>query len=254
MNTVMQERSRIHAIHPIVNAFRLDWQRLNSSGKASMAVYLVMLPALALLFGLLSESGGSSDMMMPVLGGMASGVFAMLPVYTFVYESQGMSRWMNGVIPVRRGHQVSGRYLVVLSVGLLLAVELTVSALVMAVTADAGAWRAAMEGYAANIAVIPVIYLLIESVLCPLLYRMPLQKAMLVLFGVAAALFGIGWITVELCSDVLSVTQMAVVLGALETLAKLEAGSLALIAAVVDVVALGVSYACSLRIYRAKEL
>lgn len=253
MNTAMQKRFRNHAVHPILNAFRLDWQRLNSGGKSSMAVYLVMLPALALLFGLLSEGGGSSDMM-PVLGGMASGVFAMMPVYMFVYETQGLHRWMNGIIPVRRGHQVAARYLMLLSVGALLAVELTVSALVMAVASDAGSWRATMGEYAASIAVILVIYLLIESLLFPLMYRMSLQKAMLAVFGVAAGLFGIGWITVELCSNVLSVDQMAVVFSALETLANLEYGWLALIAAVIDIVALGISYVCSQRIYRAKEL
>lgn len=254
MNTAMQERPRIHAVHPILNAFRLDWQRLNSSGKASMAVCLGMLPALALLFGLLSEGDDSPDMMIAVMNGMASGVFVMMPIYMFVYETQGLHRWMNGIIPVRRGHQVAARYLVLLSVAVLLAVELTVSALIMSVTADASSWRAMMGEYAANIAVIPVIYLLIESLLFPLMYRMPLQKAMLVLFVVAVALFGIGWIAVYVCSNVLSAGQMAVVSSALETLANLKPVYIALIAAVADIVALGVSYACSLRIYRAKEL
>ena len=254
MNAAMQEQSQIRAMHPILNAYRLDWLRMNSSGKASIAFCLCMLPALALLFGLLSKGDDSSDMMTSVLGGIASGIFVMMPMYMFVYETQGLHRWMNGVIPVRRGHQVAARYLVLLSVGALLAVELTVSALIMAVTADADSWQAMMGDYAVSIAVVPVIYLLLESLWFPLMYRLSLQKAMLVVFCVAAGLFGIGWIAVELCSNVLSADQMAVVSSALETLANLEPGWLALIAAAVDIIALGLSYACSLRFYRAKEL
>ncbi|NMM93556.1 ABC-2 transporter permease [Bifidobacterium oedipodis] len=254
MNTAMQKRSHGGTTHPILNAFRLDWLRLNSGGKASMAVCLCMLPALALLFGLLFKGDDSLDLMQSVMGGMASGVFVMMPVYMFVYETQGMHRWMNGVIPVRRGHQVAARYLMLLSLGALLTVELTVSALIMSVMVDAGAWQAMMGRYATNLAVIPVVYLLLESLWIPLMYRMSLQKAMLVVFGVVVALFGVGWIAMELCSNALSAAQMAVILGALETLANLEPGWLALIAVIVVIIALSISYTCSLRIYRAKEL
>lgn len=237
-----------NTLRAIANVCRLDIQRGLGGGKYTACLMVLMLPALAALMGLSSDAM-PSDMTFGVLTGAGCGMFAMTAMYVFFYESQGKSGWMNGVIPVSRVHQVLGRYLYMAAVGVVMAVELGVCALIMKAvggTNDGVLWSGADMGIVFGSV---VSFVLVESLMYPLLYRFPVQKAIIaamILFFVV--LFGL----IALADFLPESTQTDV----LEAVAWLGdhavASTLASVTALV--VALAVSILCSARIYRAKEL
>lgn len=237
-----------NTVRAIVNVCRLDIQRGLGGGKYTALLMVLLLPALAALMGFSSDNM-PSDMPFGVLTGAGCGMFAMTAMYVFFYESQGKSGWMNGVIPVSRVHQVLGRYLFMALVGVVMAAELGVCALIMNAMrgADAGMlWSDADTGIVFG-ALVP--FVLVESLMYPLLYRFPAQKAIIAaMIALFAALFGFIALT-----DILPESAIA---GLIEAVAWLSDHAVASILASVAAVAaaLGVSILCSVRIYRAKEL
>ncbi|WP_240544334.1 ABC-2 transporter permease [Bifidobacterium sp. SO4] len=234
----------------VLRAFVLDVRRVASQGMFSIVVLLIGFPAAMVLLG--SISGGVGYMPGAAVGGVA-GMLALLPLNTFTFEQQGQNNWMNGVIPVRRIHQVIGRYLVVATCMLILALE-------VAFCAGAGMWFESgtplLPELAVSVLIAVVAYALLESAMLPLCYRFTYQKAlltmMLICIGLGAVIAAIFALLVKLVpaaiDDLASwVTSSAEAMpGA--GLIWLALGGLALAAA-----AVAVSLAVSLRIYLTKE-
>ncbi|KAB7788623.1 ABC-2 transporter permease [Bifidobacterium cebidarum] len=233
----------------VLRAFGLDMRRIASQGMFLILVLLIGFPMAMVLLG--SISGGTSYMPGAAVGGV-SGMLAMLPLTAFTFEQQGQNNWMNGVIPVRRIHQVIGRYLVVGACVLILALE-------VAFCTGAGMWFESgaiqFPGLAASVLVTVVIYVLLESVMLPLCYRFTYQKALLTMMficiGLGALVAAVFALLAKLAPDAIDAVLSWVV--SVESLSGAGMIWLALGGIVLAAFAAAVSFAASLCIYLAKE-
>ncbi|PWG65325.1 ABC-2 transporter permease [Bifidobacterium callitrichidarum] len=234
----------------VLRAFVLDVRRVASQGMFSIVVLLIGFPAAMILLG--SISGGVSYMPGAAVGGV-SAMLALLPLNTFTFEQQGRNNWMNGVIPVRRVHQVIGRYLVMAVCMLILALE-------VALCAGAGMWFESgtllLPELAVSVLIAVVAYALLEAVMLPLCYRFTYQKALLTMmlicigFGaVVAAAFALLAKLVPAVIDAL----ISWVVSSTEVMSGADVIWPALGGVVLAAVAVASSLAVSLHIYLAKE-
>ncbi|PJM79172.1 ABC-2 transporter permease [Bifidobacterium scaligerum] len=234
----------------IRRAFALDVRRITSQGVFSILVLLIGFPAAIILLG--STSGGVSYMPGAAIGGVFA-MLALLPLNAFTFEQQGQNNWMNGVIPVRRIHQVIGRYLVVGACILILALE-------VAVCVGAGmVFESGMIQFSAlaiSVLTAVVMYALLESVLIPLCYRFTYQKAlltmMLICIGLGAAIAAVFALFAKLAP-----ASIDALISWMVSLAEITSGVgvvwPALGGVFLATVTAAVSFAVSSRIYLAKE-
>ncbi|MBT1163917.1 ABC-2 transporter permease [Bifidobacterium felsineum] len=186
------------------------------------------------------------------IGGV-SAMLALLPLNAFTFEQQGQNNWMNGVVPVRRVHQVIGRYLVVGACALILALE-------VAVCVGAGMWFESgtiqFSGIAISVVTAAVMYALLESVLIPLCYRFTYQKAlltmMLICIGLGAAIAAVFALLAKLAPASIDALVSWMVSSA-EIMSDAGMIWLALGGVVLAAAAAVVSLFVSLHVYLAKE-
>ncbi|NMM98284.1 ABC-2 transporter permease [Bifidobacterium olomucense] len=234
----------------IRRAFELDVRRITSQGVFSIVALLIGFPAVIILLG--SISGGVSYMPGAAIGGV-SAMLALLPLNTFTFEQQGQNNWMNGVIPVRRIHQVIGRYLVVGACALILALE-------VAVCVGAGmlfeSGTIQFSGLIISVLAAVVMYALLESVLLPLCYRFTYQKAlltmMLICIGLGAAIAAVFALLAKLTPAAID-ALISWTVSLTETMSGAGMIWLALGGVVLAAAAAVVSLFVSLHIYLAKE-
>ena len=242
-----------NVLHAAANACRLDVCRVLSSSPASTVLVLLFAPIFSLLMGLVLQAGdlgsGAASMYEGAIAGACTGLFVVLTTYVFFYESQGHGLWMNGVVPISRAHQVLGRYLFLLVSGGLFVVEMIVCTLIanaMSVAGFGSLWSAENTQ---SVAVSMVMFLLLEALMYPLLYRFPLQKAITMAFVTVFVLLLVGFFLSQILPDAILVD--------LQQGADWLVGHVVVsivIATAVALAALAVSLLCSLRIYRVKEL
>lgn len=238
----------------ILCSFRLDLHRLNSQGKGTLLFILLGLPAFMVLLNV--AMGAESSVSAAASGGTMGGVvgaLAVMPMNIFAYENQGQGRWLNGLIPVSRSHQVAGRYATLLMFALLVLVE-CVLCLGIAALISGQPW----SGEATRTVLASTIgYLVAEAIAYPMLYRFQAQQAMLMLFG---GLIGLGVALVALvwlAAKVLPAAALAALAAWSASVGDLLAGGMVWVAPLAIAAALlvlAVSFAISLRIYRHKEL
>lgn len=238
----------------IIRAFGLDLQRITSQGVVSLVALLIGFPVVVMVLG--GVSGGADYVSGAAVGGAVGGVSAMLallPLNTFTFEQQGQNSWMNGVIPVRRIHQVIGRYLVVAACMLTLALEVVLCA---GVSMWLGSGALLLPELAVSVLAAVVAYALLESVMLPLCYRFSFQKALLLMMLICV---GFGVVIVAVFALVANLAP-AVIDGLLawaasfaEPLSGMSVIWLSLVGMVLMVAAVAVSFTVSLRIYCAKE-
>ncbi|KFI93118.1 hypothetical protein BISA_1283 [Bifidobacterium saguini DSM 23967] len=234
----------------IWRAFGLDVRRITSQGVFSILVLLIGFPAAIILLG--SISGGVSYMPGAAIGGV-SAMLALLPLNAFTFEQQGQNNWMNGIIPVRRVHQVIGRYLVVGACMLILALEVAVC-VSTGMLFESGLIQ--FSAMAISVLTAIVMYALFESVMIPLCYRFMYQKAlltmMLICIGLGAAIAAIFALLAKLAPALID-ALISWVASSVEVMSGAGVVWPALGGVVLTTAAVAASLAVSLRIYLVKE-
>ncbi|WP_082440340.1 ABC-2 transporter permease [Bifidobacterium aesculapii] len=236
----------------VLRAFGLDLRRLGSQGWGNLLFAVVAIPVALVLMsvgGRLSSSLSSS-----MIVGCLVGAFSVMPMTVFGYEQQGGHARMNGVIPVRRLGQVTGRYLLL---GVL-AVVLFVECLVCQAAVPLSSGRPLTPDVPVVAVLAMASYVMIEAVAVPLLYRFPMQKVWLILFGGCLVIGAAAAALVKLLPLVLPASALAacarVASAVIETLAAAGPAAAAFAGIIVMIVAVVVSFIASSRIYRGKEL
>lgn len=231
-------------VRSTLNATYLDLHRMTGGGIVSVVLALVFMPFFtALMTATSSDAIPSGGLSGGIMGG-GIGMFAIITTYMFFYEEQGQNRWLNGLIPVGRTHQVLGRYLLMVAVAAVLACEQALCMLIAGlIQHDVGEYM-----NAASVGVAFVVFLLFESLMYPLLYRFPAQRALIVAFASIFGLFAVLFLLLRFVPGAIDWTR-----GALLWLAGHLAATVAVVV-IVTIAALVVSILCSVRIYRAKEL
>ncbi|WP_278251020.1 ABC-2 transporter permease [Bifidobacterium imperatoris] len=234
----------------VARAFGLDVRRITSQGVFSILALLIGFPVAIILIG--SISGGVSYMPGAAIGGV-SAMLALLPLNTFTFEQQGQNNWMNGIIPVRRVHQVIGRYLVIGACVLVLALE-------VAVCVGAGMlFESGMIQFSAlaiSVLTAIVMYALFESVMIPLCYRFTYQKALLTMMLICIGLGAAIAVVFALLAKLAPASIDALISWAVSSIEAISGAGViwpALCGVVLASVAMAASLAMSLRIYLAKE-
>ena len=182
-------------------------------------------------------------------------MFAVIPFYVFIYENQSGAGRLNGIIPVSRAHQVTARYLFMLAATVLFCLDFTVYTFVMNLLGHTALWSA---GDTRTIAGTFVGYLVFESILYPLLYRFPAQRALVVICG-AVFVGSMGIVALMLALVTLlgearvNAFLDAVVAPVIDALAA-DANMAAVLAVVAALVVCAVSFVVSVRFYSGKEL
>ncbi|MBT1172938.1 ABC-2 transporter permease [Bifidobacterium sp. MA2] len=241
------DTGRHDAVHTVRKAFLMDWHKLTSQGWAWIPLLVIGMPALAVGIAWVGWDGSLSG-----IYGSISYVYIFVMTYPFMYEQQGHGEAMNGVIPVDRAHQVVARYLM-----MFVSVVLMVSSYLLT---WAGMTAIGLTGAAdaiPNALGFMWGYLILESVLCPLLYRFPIQKAFVWVMVVALAVLFTAVATFISASAVIPSDVVDGVLGAIGSFGNTLTARPMLLAAfgvVTAAIALAVSYRLSLRIYQDKEL
>lgn len=230
----------------VLRAYRMDWHKVSSQG-------WMWVPAAVLAVPVLVTVGAAAHREAPTGGvfGAAIYIYVLILMYPFMYEQQGHGGWLNGLMPVSRRQQVMGRYLLLLtSAGLLLVSCLLTWGGLAVVGADS-------VEYFGGISICLIwVYLIMVSLLCPLMYRFSIQKVgiwfMVVVLALCfAAVGGLAAVTALVPETVLD--------RALDGVVAL-AGNMMLIPilAVVGIataaLALAVSFRVSCRFYLDKEL
>lgn len=236
----------------VLRAFGLDMRRLGSQGVWNLLFVTVAIPVALVLISVLG-GGLSSSLSSSMVVGCLVGAFAVMPMNVFGYERQGGHGRMNGVIPVRRLGQVAGRYLLL---GVL-AVVLFLECLICQAAVQLSSGRP-LTLDAPVVAVLAVAsYAVIEAVMVPLLYRFPVQRALMVLsagvvgFGVVAA-FAI-WLR---SSSAPAMSFIGHVARSLSVFASSAAGGTVLVLSgvVAACVVAAVSFIVSVRVYQGEDL
>lgn len=237
----------------ILNACRLDFHRIRGGG-SNLWLMLGFAPVFTLVVALVSGNGDMrplADFSSGAVNGSCFALFIVMAMYVFFYESEGRNEWMNGLIPVNRTHQVLGRYATMIACALTFLIEeiaciLILNAFATAATGAVALWSG--DDTAAVFAAV-VVFILLESVAYPLLYRFPAQKAVTVMLVVMVVLVVAALaLAVTLPQSVLDDVERAVTALSEHTVTAATVGG------VVTVAVLVISVLCSLRVYRAKEL
>lgn len=164
-------------MNPAIKACRLDLARLASIG-APLLLVTQLIPVL--LVFLLGNVAFSTEICASaaVMNGL------MVLINMFNYEQTGHHRLMNGLVPMNRRHQVTGRYLIVLGASLTTALTI----LVCAVLGDLLAGTPLDLRRIAMLMIAGVCLVWIGSaILAPMLYREGV--AILAAMGVTMGLF-----------------------------------------------------------------
>ena len=242
----------------ILRALGLDVRRLFSQGMVKAVFFLIGVPAALCLVAAVSAGEGAGTPGGALVGGAVGGivgVFVIMPGNIFVCEQQAGGGNMNGVIPVRRVGQVAGRYLVMAALALWVFAEAVVCFTALSAMTAAGVRPP--ESLGAGLAAM-FAYMVVESVMFPLLYRFPMQKAWIILYGGCLVIGAVSAALIKLLPLVLPASALAACARAasavIETLATAEPAGVAFVGVTVTAVAVGVSFVASSRIYRGKEL
>ena len=221
------------SLNPAIKAYRLDWARISSIG-TSLLLVTQMIPLLLVL--LLRDAPFATEICASAV--VMNALMAVINVFN--YEQTGHHRLMNGLVPVNRRHQVTGRYLIVLGNSL-------VAALMILVCAVLGDLLAATAPDPERIAMLVVagvgLVWLGSAILLPLLYREGI--AVLAAMGVLFGLFFLFVIVLNVVQR--SGSGFAGITSAAGWLAEHPA-ALALLLAICGVV-LRLSYRMALRVY-----
>ena len=230
----------------VLRAYRMDWHKVSSQGWMWVPAAVLAVPVLVTV--------GAAAHMETLTGGVfgaAIYIYVLILMYPFMYEQQGHGGWMNGLMPVSRRHQVAGRYLLLLTSAGLLLVSCLLTWGGLAVVGAAGA------GYFGWISVCLIwVYLIMVSLLCPLMYRFSIQRVgiwfmVVVLVLCFAAVGGLTAVT--------ALVPKAVLDRAIDGVVALADNMMLIpILAVIGIatagLALAVSFRVSCRCYLAKEL
>ena len=241
-------------MNAIMRAFRLDMRRFNSQGRYMLLFFTAVMPVIMVAMTLLMN-GMAVGAAAAVVNGAFYGVFAVIPFYVFIYENQSGAGRLNGIIPVSRAHQVTARYLFMLAATVLFCLDFTVYTFVMNLLGHTALWSA---GDTRTIAGTFVGYLVFESILYPLLYRFPAQRALVVICG-AVFVGSMGIVALMLALVTLlgearvNAFLDAVVAPVIDALAA-DANMAAVLAVVAALVVCAVSFVVSVRFYSGKEL
>lgn len=247
--------ARRDAAHAVLRAFRMDWRKVTSQGWQWIPILMIGLPVLMLAVALV---GGDS-----FVGGLYGSFFyvyiIVIPVYAFMYEERDHGLWLNGIMPVGRVHQVVARYLLVFVSAMSLLASYLAAWAMLRVAGLVGVAAAGDSSGATWMSTFAFLwlYLIIQSVMCPMLYRFGTQKAIVwvAAFGMTMFAGAIGGFAAA--AEMVPSGAIGALPGeALAVLASAvaEPRILILLGVVTAVLALAVSFRISVRCYRAKEL
>ncbi|PLS29497.1 ABC-2 transporter permease [Bifidobacterium parmae] len=238
----------------ILRAYRMDWCRISSPGRLFIPSIVVLLPGFVLLIAVAggdvrSDGGGAAY---AAVSAAFVWMYMIVPMYAFMYEQQGGSARLGGLMPVTRRGQVAARYLLVLTCTALVTVSWLLAAAVQVAFGMAD-----VASIPPSVAVTAGQYLITQAFLCPLLYRFSTRKALL--WFAASALIGfivsMGSFTAAMRTT--SSDALGGFVGAFNDVVAMLAGHPAASATafvLFSLIALAVSYRLSVRIYEGREL
>ena len=236
-------------MNAILKSFRLDLRRLTATGPISTLV-IACIPIIYTVVFRTFLSGGRLDPLSDGFSGATVGMIVAFCVvftsYPFIYEDQNDHRRINGIIPVSRASQVSGRYLLVGAIDLAGVLVLFICESITSM----GTVSKSVPDTLVEAGLMVMFSVLVQAVLMPVMYRFSSAKtlqyvtlgffvAVLIIIGLGMLLNRLGLMDpiVDVLSPALASIPIATVLGV-----------------AITAVFVATSYALARRIYDGKEL